>query len=93
MHHQRCIPHRQISNRSLVVQTSAAGKSLVVHELVRQCQAMTNDSSECSLAPAVVSINCMSLPTPQAIFGRILAGIAQATQEAGETTHSFLATC
>ena len=75
------------------MQIAAAGKSLVVHELVRQCQAMTVDGPKCSLAPAVVSINCMSLPTPQAIFGRILAGIAQATQEVGESAHGFLAFC
>lgn len=61
-----------------------AGKSLVVHELVRQCHSMAAGSDKCCLPPAVVSINCMSLPTPQAIFGRILAGLAQATHDAGE---------
>ena len=60
------------------------GKSLVVHELLRQSHSMAAGSDKCSLPPAVVSINCMSLPTPQAIFGRILAGLAQATQDAGK---------
>ncbi len=60
-----------------------AGKSLVVHELVRQCHAIAAGSSKCSLPPAVVSINCMSLPTPQAIFQRILTGVAQASEQAG----------
>lgn len=60
------------------------GKSLVVHELLRQSHSLAAGSDKCSLPPAVVSINCMSLPTPQAIFGRILAGLAQATQDAGK---------
>ncbi|KAA6422841.1 MAG: cell division control 6 protein [Trebouxia sp. A1-2] len=59
------------------------GKSLVVHELVRQCHVIAAGSSKCSLPPAVVSINCMSLPTPQAIFQRILTGMAQAFEQAG----------
>ncbi|DBA84848.1 hypothetical protein WJX77_006429 [Trebouxia sp. C0004] len=59
------------------------GKSLVVHELVRQCHAIATGSSKCSLPPAVVSINCMSLPTPQAIFQRILTGMTQASEQAG----------
>ena len=60
-----------------------AGKSLVVHELVRQCHSIAAGSSKCSLPPAVVSINCMSLPTPQAIFQRILTGLGQAFEHAG----------
>jgi len=55
----------------------------VVHELVRQCHAIAAGSSKCSLPPAVVSINCMSLPTPQGIFQRILTGMAQAAEQAG----------
>ena len=65
-----------------------AGKSLVVHELVKQSCGIAASSSKCSLAPAVVSINCMTLPTPQAIFGRILAGLTQAAQQLGVFTLS-----
>lgn len=50
----------------------SAGKSLTVHEVARQCWAASLSRER--ERPTVVSINCMTLKQPNAIFGRALAG-------------------
>lgn len=68
----------------------------MVRELVKQCRSLAGDSSRCQLPPAMVSINCMSLSTPQAIFAHILAGLSQAAQQSGVSMtprHRPICTC
>jgi hypothetical protein len=55
----------------------AAGKTLTVHAVARRCR---EGAQGCEAAPALISINCMALQSPTAVFARLLEGIQAAAQ-------------
>jgi Cdc6-like AAA superfamily ATPase len=55
--------------------THIAGKSLTAHEILRRCIRHTADpKSHCTLPPALIAINCMSLKGPADVATRIVQG-------------------
>lgn len=54
------------------------GKTLTVHAVVRECCRAMAGAAEA--APVPLSINCMALPSPQAVFTRLLDGVSAAAQ-------------
>ncbi|CAL8466096.1 g5632 [Coccomyxa elongata] len=54
------------------------GKTLTVHAVVRECCRAMACAAEA--APVPLSINCMALPSPQAVFARLLDGVNAAAQ-------------
>lgn len=57
---------------------AGAGKTLTVHAVVRACCQDMAKGAEA--APVSLSINCMTLASPQAVFARLLDGVQAAAQ-------------
>lgn len=53
---------------------ACTGKSLTTHEVAKQCWINAKTKSAAEGLPSIVSINCMSLKQPGAVFMRALAG-------------------
>ena len=64
-----------------------AGKSLIVHEVARQAWRAVKRQG--TAAPQVVSINCMSLKQPSAVFMRALAGFQIIKSEQADEPVTF----
>lgn len=64
-----------------------AGKSLTVHEVARQTWRAVKRQG--TAVPQVVSINCMSLKQPSAVFVRALAGFQISESEQADEPVTF----
>ena len=74
---------------------AAAGKSLTVHEVALACarDEQLLAGSACPCRPAVISINCMSLPAPGDVFQRLLDGLEQAACDGEGLSRRRIAEC
>jgi len=53
-----------------------AGKSLTVHEVVRQCPAFAAEAG--AAPPLLMSVNCMNLRDPRAVYQYLVGGLLAA---------------
>lgn len=70
-----CPNTRWASQQIRNVSCCAAGKTLTVHAVARACCAEVAAAFDGAPPPVLLSINCMSLANPTAVFARILAGL------------------